>query len=61
MLFGVMSGVWLGMGVLDFGSDRRRGMGRLGGEFVASHCNQWGICCTVVQKGMKVSSCHLGW
>jgi len=30
MPFGVVSGVGLGMGVLDFGSDRRRGRGRLG-------------------------------
>ena len=26
-------------GVLDFGGDRRRGRGSLGGEFAASHCN----------------------
>jgi len=30
MPFGVMSGVGLGMGVLDFGGDRRRRRGRLG-------------------------------
>ena len=30
MPFGVVSGVWLGMGVLDFGGDRRRGRGSLG-------------------------------
>ena len=30
MPFGVVSGVGLGMGVLDFGGDRRRGRGRLG-------------------------------
>ena len=35
MPFGVVSGVGLGMGVLDFGGDRRRG------EFAASHGNQW--------------------
>ena len=34
--FGVVSEVGLGMGVLDFGGDRRRGRG--------SFCNQWGIC-----------------
>jgi len=33
MPFGVVSGVGLGMGVLDFGGDRRRGMGSSGGEF----------------------------
>jgi len=31
MPFGVMSGVGLGMGVLDFGGDRRRERGSLGG------------------------------
>ena len=30
MLFGVVSGVGLGMGVLDFAGDRRRGRGSLG-------------------------------
>jgi len=48
MLFGVVSGIRLGMGVLDFGGDRRRGRGSLGmnlrrpivtnEEFVASLC-----------------------
>ena len=48
MPFGVVSGVGLGMGVLDFGVDRRRGRGSLGvnlwhpivtnGDFVASLC-----------------------
>jgi len=42
MPFGVVSGVGLGMGVLDFSGDHRRGRGCLGGEFAASHCNQ---CC----------------
>jgi len=50
MLFGVMSGVGRGMGVLDGGSDRRRGRGRFGGEFEASHCNQWELCCIVVRE-----------
>jgi len=40
MLFWLVSGVGLGMGVLDFGGDRRRGSGSFGGEFAASHCNQ---------------------
>jgi len=30
MPFGLVSGVVLGMGVLDFGGDRRRGRGTLG-------------------------------
>jgi len=48
MPFGVVSGVGLGNGVLDFGGDRRRGRGSLGvnlwrpivtnGEFVALLC-----------------------
>ena len=43
MPFGVVSGVGLDMGVLDFGGDRRRRRGAVfGGEFGASHCNQWG-------------------
>jgi len=35
-------------GVLDFARDRRRGRGSLGGEFAATHCNQWGLCCVIV-------------
>jgi len=48
MSFGLVSGVGLGMGVLDFGGDRRRERGSLGvnlrrpivtnGVFVASLC-----------------------
>jgi len=48
MPFGVVSGVGLGMDVLDFGGDRRRGRGSLGvnlrhpivtnGDFVSSLC-----------------------
>jgi len=44
MPFGVVSGVGLGMGVLDFGGDRRRRRGNLrrpivtNGDFVASLC-----------------------
>ena len=40
--FGVVSGVGRGMGVLNRGGDRRRERGNFGGEFGASHCNQWG-------------------
>jgi len=36
--------VGLGMGVLDFDGNRRRGRGSFGDEFGASHCNQWGLC-----------------
>ena len=48
MPFGVVSAVGLGSGVLDFGGDRRRKRGSLGGKFAAFHCNQWGLCCVVV-------------
>ena len=51
--------IGLGMGVLDFGGDRRRGRGSLGSEFVASHCNQWGLCCVVVWKCVQRSSYRL--
>ena len=44
MPFGVVRGVGRGMGVLDGGGDRRRERGRFGGEFGASHCNQWSLC-----------------
>jgi len=33
MPFRTVSGVGLGIGVLDFGGDRRRGRGSFGGEF----------------------------
>jgi len=32
------------MGVLDGGGHHRRGRCSFGGEFGASHCNQWGLC-----------------
>ena len=37
------------MGVLDWGGDRRR-RGSFGGEFGASHCNQWGLCDALFSK-----------
>jgi len=49
MPFGMVSGVVLGMRLLEFGGDRRRGRGSFGREFGASHCNQWGLCCVVVR------------
>ena len=62
MPFGGVSGVGLGMGVLDFGGDRQRERGSLGGgEFAASHYNQWGLCCIVVWKCVQRSSCRLAW
>jgi len=53
-----VSGVGIGMGVLDFGGDRPRGRGSLGGEFAASHYNQWGLMlhrCVEVRKAIKLS------
>ena len=47
--FGVMSGVGRGMGVLD-GAAIVEGKEHFGGEFGASHCNQWGLCCVVVRE-----------
>ena len=41
MPFEVVNGVGLGMSVLDFGGDHRIERGSLGGEFAASHYNQW--------------------
>ena len=58
MPFGVMSGIGLGMDVLNFGGDHRRGRGSFGGEFGSSHCNQWGLCCVVcveVHEPIKLS------
>ena len=43
MPFWVMSGVGLGMGVLDGGGNCRREEA-VCGEFGASHCNQWDLC-----------------
>ena len=59
--FGMESGVGLGMGVLDFGGDRRRGRGSVGLEFAASHCNQRGLCCVIVWKCVQRSSCRLSY
>jgi len=50
MPFGMVSGVSRMMGVLDAGGDRRGRRGSFGGEFGALHCNQWGLCCVVVQQ-----------
>jgi len=50
MLFGTVNGVGRGMGVLDWGGDRRRRRGSFGGEFGASHCNQWGRRYIVVRE-----------
>jgi len=50
MPLGVVSGVGRDMGVLDGSGDRRRERGSFGGEFGASHCNQWGLCDAALPK-----------
>jgi len=50
MPFGIVSGVGRRMGILDGGSLSSKGKGNFWDEFEASHCNQWGRCCVVVQK-----------
>ena len=57
MPFGMVSGVTQGMGVLDGVAIIKWEGAVLGGEFGASHCNQWERCCVVVQKCMNRSSC----
>ena len=42
--------------VVGLGGDRRRGRSSFGGEFGTSHCNQWGLCCVVVQNCVNQSS-----
>jgi len=44
MLFGVVSGVGLGMGVLDFGGDRRRGMDSFGVNLGRPVVTNGGLC-----------------
>jgi len=61
MLFGMVSAVGQGMGVLDGGGDCRRGRGSFWSEFWASHCIQCGLCCIVVHKCINWLSCRLGW
>jgi len=61
MLFGVVSGVGLhGMGVLDFGGDRRRERGSLGVNLRRPIVNNED-CCVVVWKCVERSSCRLAW
>ena len=55
MPFGVVSGVGRGVGVLDAGGYCRMGMDSFGGEFGASNCNQWGLCCVKVRELMELS------
>ena len=62
MLFGMMSGVTRGMGVLDGVADCRRGRRcpkftpSFGGQFRAPHCNQWGLLhsCAEVHEPIKL-------
>ena len=38
------------MGVLDGGGDYRMERDSFEGEFGASHCNQWVLCCIIVRE-----------
>jgi len=61
MPFGVVSGVGVGMGVLDFGGDHRRGRGSLGVNlrYVCMSVSLSGKC--NVAKRLIRSGCCLGW
>jgi len=61
MLFGVVSGVRLGMGVLDFRSNRPRGRGSFGVNLRHPIVTNGGLCCVVVRKWVQRSSCRLAW
>jgi len=50
MSFVMVSGVGQGIGGLDGDGGCRRERGSFGGEFRASHCNQWELCCIVVRE-----------
>jgi len=50
MLFGVVSAVGRGMGVLDRVGYLPRELGSFGGKCGAFHCKQWRLCCVVVQE-----------
>ena len=50
MLFGMVSGVGRGIGVLDGVMIVEEKMADLWSEFGASHCNQWGLCCIVARE-----------
>jgi len=58
--FGMVSVVGRGIDVLDRGDNRRRGRGSFEDEFGASHCNQWGLCCIVVQERCALPKLFLG-
>ena len=55
MPIGVISGVGRGMGVLDGGGYHGREKGQFWGEFGASHCNEWGLCCIVGRERRALS------
>jgi len=56
MLFGVVSGVGRGMGVVDEGGDcgRERAVSGVNMGYPIHHCNQWGLCGVVIL-------CREGW
>jgi len=61
MLFGVVSGVSQGMGVLDGGGDRPSGRGSCGDTCGASNCNHWQLCDIVIvcREGWRCSSSQI--
>jgi len=59
MPFGVVSGVGLGVGVLDFGGDRRRGRGSVGGEFAVVIELSFGVVCGVGSIYKSIVSVNL--
>ena len=60
MPFGTIGRTGPGMRqVVGFG-DRSTGSGTFGGEFVARHCNQWGLYGVCVRQCLNRRSCGLG-
>ena len=56
---GCRLGWWVGRagyGCIRFWWWSSKGKGQFRGEFAASHCNQWGLCCVVVWKCVERSS-----
>jgi len=61
MPFGVVSGVGLGMGVLDFGGDRPRGRGSVGVNLPRPIITNGDFVACIVAKRLIGSGCRLGW
>ena len=61
MPFGVVSGVGIGMGVLDFGGDRPRRRGSLGVNLLRPIITNGDFVACFVAKRLIGSRCPLGW